>query len=44
VLFGEVWEQPGLSKRDRSLIAVPSLVEFYWTNELPGHVRRALAQ
>ncbi len=22
VLFGDVWERPGLSKRDRSLIAV----------------------
>jgi 4-carboxymuconolactone decarboxylase len=43
VLFGEVWERPGLSKRDRSLITVASLVALYRTNELPGHVRRALA-
>lgn len=42
VLFGEVWERPGLSKRDRSLITVASLVALYRTNELPGHVRRAL--
>ncbi len=26
VLFGEVWERPGLSKRDRSLITVATLV------------------
>jgi len=43
VLFGGVWERPGLSKRDRSLITVASLVALYRTNELPGHVRRALA-
>jgi 4-carboxymuconolactone decarboxylase len=43
VLFGEVWERPGLSKRDRSLITVASLVALYRTNDLPGHVRRALA-
>ncbi|GAU80139.1 carboxymuconolactone decarboxylase family protein [Bosea sp. BIWAKO-01] len=42
VLFGEIWERPGLSKRDRSLITVASLVALYRTNELPGHVRRAL--
>jgi 4-carboxymuconolactone decarboxylase len=42
VLFGEVWERPGLSKRDRSLITVASLVSLYRTNELPGHVKRAL--
>ena len=43
ILFGEVWERPGLSPRDRSLITVASLVALYRTNELPGHVRRALA-
>jgi 4-carboxymuconolactone decarboxylase len=42
VLFGEVWERPGLSKRDRSLITVATLVALYRHNELPGHVRRAL--
>lgn len=42
VLFGEVWERPGLSKRDRSLITVTALVALYRTNELPGHFRRAL--
>jgi 4-carboxymuconolactone decarboxylase len=42
VLFGDVWERPGLSKRDRSLITVASLVALYRTNELPGHFKRAL--
>ena len=26
VLFGEVWERPGLSKRDRSLITCATLI------------------
>ncbi len=42
VLFGDVWERPGLSKRDRSLVTVAALVALYRTNELPGHLRRAL--
>jgi 4-carboxymuconolactone decarboxylase len=42
VLFGDVWERPGLSKRDRSLITVATLVALYRTNELPFHLNRAL--
>jgi 4-carboxymuconolactone decarboxylase len=42
VLFGDVWERPGLPKRDRSLITVTTLVALYRTNELPFHVKRAL--
>ena len=42
VLFGDVWERPGLSKRDRSLITVASLVALYRTDQLRGHIRRAL--
>jgi 4-carboxymuconolactone decarboxylase len=43
VLFGDVWARPGLSPRDRSLITVATLVALYRTNELPGHLARALA-
>ena len=42
VLFGDVWERPGLSKRDRSLITVATLIALYRTNELPFHLGRAL--
>lgn len=42
VLFGDVWERPGLSKRDRSLITVATLIALYRTNELPYHLKRAL--
>ena len=42
VLFGEVWERPQLSKRDRSLITVACLVSLYRENELPFHLKRAV--
>jgi 4-carboxymuconolactone decarboxylase len=42
ILFGEVWERPGLSPRERSLITVASLVSLYRTNELPFHLGKAL--
>ena len=42
MLFGEIWERPGLSKRDRSLITVACLVSLYRTGELPFHLKRAL--
>ena len=42
VLFGDVWEQPELTKRDRSLITVAVLTALYRTDELRGHMKRAL--
>jgi len=42
VLFGDIWERPGLSKRDRSLITVTTLVALYRTDQLGFHLRRAL--
>lgn len=42
VLFGDVWERPGLSKRDRSLITVATLVAMYRSDQLRGHIGRAL--
>lgn len=42
VLFGDVWERPELSKRDRSLMTVAMLGALYRTEELRGHMRRAL--
>jgi 4-carboxymuconolactone decarboxylase len=43
VLYGDVWERPGLSKRDRSLITVTALAAMYRSDQLPGHIERALA-
>jgi 4-carboxymuconolactone decarboxylase len=42
VLFGDIWERPGLSKRDRSVITVSALVAMNRTDQLPFHLRRAL--
>lgn len=42
VLFADVWERPGLSKRDRSLITVAALVALYRTNEMGAHMRAAI--
>ena len=42
VLFGDVWEQPELSKRDRSLATVAVLIALYRTQELKGHMVRAI--
>ncbi len=42
VLFGDVWEEGSLSKRDRSLITVAVLTALYRTDELRLHMKRAL--
>ena len=42
VLFGDVWERPGLSKRDRSMITVATLIALSRTGQIPGHINRAL--
>lgn len=43
VLFGEVWEHPGLSKRDRSLVTIAVLTALYRSGQISGHVQRGLA-
>lgn len=42
VLFGDVWERPGLSKRDRSLITCAALIALQRPDQLRGHLERAL--
>jgi 4-carboxymuconolactone decarboxylase len=41
VLFGDVWERPGLSKRDRSLVTVSALVAMNRPDQLRSHLQRA---
>jgi len=43
LIYGEVWERPGLSRRDRSLITVASLLALGREKQLEGHLARALA-
>ncbi|MHC5263713.1 carboxymuconolactone decarboxylase family protein [Streptomyces sp. UC4497] len=42
VLFGDVWERPGLSPRDRSLVTVSVLAALYRGEQLGYHLRVAL--
>ena len=42
VLFGDVWERPGLSYRDRSLITISALVALNRTEQLRYHLQRGL--
>ena len=42
VLFGQVWADPGLSQRDRSLVTVAALVSLGRTEQLRSHLRRGL--
>ena len=42
VLFGDVWQRPGLLPRDRSLITVAALLALHRPGQLPGHLQRAL--
>ena len=41
VLFGDIWERPGLSKRDRSLITVAALIALNRPEQLRHHLQRA---
>ena len=43
VIYGEVWERPQLSKRDRSLITCAALLAMGRAEQLRGHLDRALA-
>ncbi len=43
MLYADVWERSGLSKRDRSLITVAALTALYRSDQLKGHLERALA-
>jgi 4-carboxymuconolactone decarboxylase len=42
VLFGDIWERPQLSKRDRSLITCAALVATGKTEQMNFHFPRAI--
>ncbi len=42
VLFGDVWERPELSKRDRSLVTVAALIALNRPEQLRFHLEKAL--
>ncbi len=41
VLFADIWERPGLSKRDRSLVTVAALIAMNRPDQLRSHLLRA---
>lgn len=41
VLYGDVWERPELSKRDRSLVTVAALIAMNRPEQLRSHLTRA---
>jgi 4-carboxymuconolactone decarboxylase len=43
VLFGDVWQRPGLSQRDRSLATVAALIAMNRPDQLRSHLARARA-
>ena len=43
LVYSDIWERPGLSKRDRSLITIAMLTAMYRTNQIRSHMRRGLA-
>lgn len=43
LVYPDIWERPGLSKRDRSLITVAALMAMPRPDQLKGHTERALA-
>ena len=42
VLFGDVWERPQLSKRDRSLATVAALIAMNRPDQLQFHLAKAV--
>jgi 4-carboxymuconolactone decarboxylase len=43
VLFGDVWQRPDLSPRDRSLITLATLTALGRTGQIPWHIDFALS-
>lgn len=41
-LFGDIWERPGLSPRDKSLITVTCLVALNRIEQVEFHLKKAL--
>lgn len=42
ILYEDVWERPGLSKRDRSLVTITALISMYRPEQLSAHLGLAL--
>ena len=41
VIYGDIWERPGLSKRDRSLVTISALIALNRPDQIRFHLQRA---
>ncbi|HSV83982.1 MAG TPA: carboxymuconolactone decarboxylase family protein [Ramlibacter sp.] len=41
-IYGDVWERPELSKRDRSMITIAVLIGMRQTDQLRSHLEKAI--
>jgi 4-carboxymuconolactone decarboxylase len=42
LLFGDIWQRPGLSPRERSIATVAALTALYRLEQLPFHLQLAM--
>lgn len=42
MLYKDIWERPGLSKRDRSLVTISALIALNRPDQLKSHIRLGL--
>jgi 4-carboxymuconolactone decarboxylase len=42
LIYGDIWERPQLSKRDRSMITCAALIAMKGQDEVGAHINRAL--
>ena len=42
VLYADIWERPGLSKRDRSLVTIAALIALNRPDQLRSHINLGL--
>ncbi|CAB3867536.1 carboxymuconolactone decarboxylase family protein [Achromobacter piechaudii] len=41
-IYGDIWERPELSKRDRSMITIAALIGMRQSDQLRSHMEKAL--
>lgn len=42
VIYGDIWNRPGLTKRERSLVTIAALIGMRQTDQLRSHMEKAL--
>lgn len=41
-IYADIWERPGLTKRERSMITVATLIARGQGDQMPSHMKRAI--